>query len=279
MPNKMTTKTQFRRAIRRWLVCYHFRKLKADCVSEHEVDVCTRKVKAVYPHSKASNVARAIRSYGCYLSNVSFYMSLNLFRTYVALEQHVAAFRTCSSDTIHRLIQDVIDTLRAIGDDKQAENELRKEYILDNIGLTPMQTQIVRMVLHDTTILTDNTAIWTCIERSVEFMMQRVQQERVCGVYDTFFRFMYKIRCSLLAKCANNTKRQQHVRAILSLERIQTIIRSDAMMDEAMSLILSAATYVISDISTMQTCIESSKPERHAMFIVECYYKFDIALF
>lgn len=94
-------------------------------------------------------------------------------------------------------------------------------------------------------------------------------------LFDTFFRFMYKIRCSLLAKCADNAKRQQHVRAILSLERIQGVVGRDAMMDDALSLILSAATYVISDILTLQMCIESSKPERRA----ECHDKFDISLF
>lgn len=275
----MATKSQFRQAIRRWLLCFYFCKLKTDGVSDREVDVCTRRMKDAFPNFKSSNVARAIRSYGCYLNNVSFYMSLKLFQTYVSIEQHVASFRTCSSDSIRQFIQDIIDTLRVINDDKQAESELRKEYILDNIGLSPTQSQIVRMIIHDTTILTNNTAIWTCIERSVEFMMQRIQQERQSGTFDTFFRFMYKTRCSLLAKCSMNAKRQQHVRAILSLERIQSIIQSDVMMDEAMSLILSAATYAISDISTMQTCIESSKPERHTMFIVECYYKFDLSLF
>jgi hypothetical protein len=275
----MATKSQFRRAIRRWRLCFYFSKLKTNCVSDSQVDACTELVKVVYPKFKSSNVARSIRSYGCYLNNMSFYMSLSLFQTYVSLEQHIVSFSTCSSTCILKYITDIIDAMRTLNDDKHSENERRKEYILDNIGLTNTQTQIVRMIIHDTTILSENTAVWTCIERSVEFMMQMIHLERQRGAFDTFFRFMYKIRCALLAKCASNAKRQQHVTAILSFDRIQIMIGSEVMMDDAMALILSAATYVISDISTMQTCIESPKAERHTMFIVECYYKFDIALF
>lgn len=260
-------------------MCYYFAHLKPDAVSDRQVDSCTRALKVVYPSAKSSNVARAIRSYGCYLNNMSFYMSMALFHTYVSLDQHLASFGTCSSARIQQHVCEIIDTLRTLSHDKQSEHERRTEYVLDNIGLSSTQAQIVRMILHDTTILTDNTAMWTCIERSVEFMMLCIQQEMAEGTFDTFFRFMYKIRCALLVKCTGNAKRQHLVRSILSLERIQGTIGSEVMIDEALSLIMSAATYVISDISTLQTCIESSKPDRHAMFIVECYYKFDIALF
>jgi hypothetical protein len=275
----MATQSQFRRAIQRWRLCYYVSKWQPDDVSDNRADVCAEIITCLYPHGKTSNFARAIRSYGCYRNNVSFYMSLPLFQSYQSLEQHLSSYRTCSSDRIIQHLNDIIGMLRTLHDEKNAENELRKAYILDHIGLTHTQAQIVRMILHDTTILTDNTTVWTCIERSVEFMMQRIQQERERGVFDTFFRFMYKIRCSLLIQCAAHPQRQKHVRAILSLERIQRIIGSAAMIDEALGLILSAATYVISDVSTLQTCIESSKPERHTMFIVECHYKFDIALF
>lgn len=70
--------------------------------------------------------------------------------------------------------------LRLVNDEKQSEYELRRSYIIDNIGLSATQAQIIRMILHDTTILTDHEkAIWTCIERSVEFMMQRIQHEQL----------------------------------------------------------------------------------------------------
>ena len=206
-------------------------------------------------------------------------MSLSLFRTFLSLERHLASYRTCSSAVIQRHVCEIIETLRTLADDKNTENELRKAYIMDNIDLTDTQKQIVQMIVHDTTVETENSALWTCVERSVEFMLQRILQERLDGVYDTFFRLLHKIRCALLAKCTTNVKRRQHVSAILSLERIQATIASDTMVDDALSLVMSAATYVASDIATLQEYAESSKPGRHVMFIVECYYKFDIAMF
>lgn len=275
----MATQSQFRRAVQRWRICYYFSKLRPNCVSENQVSLCAKLVKIVKPTMKTSNVLRAVRSYAHYLNNISFYMSLSLFRTYVSLDQHLGSYGTCSSAQILTHINDVIGMLRTLVDDKNAENEHRKDFILNNIGLTETQTHIVQMILNDTTVLSDNTALWTCVERSVECMLQRIAQERQNGTFDTFFRFMFKMRCALLSKCSTNVKRQHHVNAILSLERIQGTIGSETMIDDALSLILSASTYITSDISTLQTHAESSNPGRHARFIIECHYVLGISLF
>jgi len=276
---KMVTRSRFRRAIQRWRLCYAFAKLTSEPSADARLEVCTRHAQVVFPHLKSSNVSRAIRSYGHYLNHAHFYMSLDLYRTYVALERHVTT--NGQSEPIGRHLGEVVEMLKALQVDRQSEHDRRKQYILDNIGLTDLQARIVQMILHDTTLLTDHHAVWTCIERSVEFMLEQIQREQQQRTFDTFFRFMYRIRCALLDQCAHHPKRRQHVQAVLSFDRVEQIILTnpDALLDEALVLILGAATYVISDVSTLQACLDSSKSERYAMFIVECHYKFDIALF
>ena len=42
---------------------------------------------------------------------------------------------------------------------KYAENEHRKDFIRNNIGLTETQARIVQMILNDTTVLSDNEVL------------------------------------------------------------------------------------------------------------------------